>query len=225
MKASAAEARSTNDESKSLNARTTTQCGSISTKDPNNNKALQLTFAADVNPSGLKISYNLNTDAIVFAKTGNQASVVNSFANLTVTQESPVTPSHARFDGSSPADVKALLSGAALTAAKAGYLSITDSTPDGTRIPLGAGDYSVESRNLTILISFLSKLGDGTHTLYFYNGEKQVGKITLTVTGSTGGDTKDSGSSGCNAGLGSAGLDAMGIVLLGLNKAGARKKK
>ena len=196
---------------------------------PNNNKALKLTFAADVALSGLKISYNLNTDAIVFAKSDNQASVVNSFANLTVTHESPSTPNviptQARYDGSSPADLKELLGGAALTAAKAGKLSITDSTPDGTRIPLGSGDYSIESRNLTIFISFLSKLGDGTHTLYFYNGDVQVGKVTLIVTNSTGGDTKDSGSSGCNAGFGSAGLLAMGIVLLGLNKAGAKKKK
>ena len=196
---------------------------------PNSNKALQLTFAADVAPSGLKLSYNLNTDAIVFAQNGTQASVVNSFANLTVTQESPSTPNviptQARYDGSSPADLKELLGGAALTAAKAGKLSLTDSTPDGTRIPLGSGDYSIESRNLTIFISFLSKLGDGTHTLYFYNGDVQVGKVTLIVTNSTGGDTKDSGSSGCNAGFGSAGLLAMGIVLLGLNKAGAKKKK
>ncbi len=199
------------------------------TSDLNSNKALQLTFAADVAPSGLKLSYNLNTDAIVFAKNGTQASVVNSFANLTVTQESPSTPNviptQARYDGSSPADLKELLGGAALTAAKAGKLSLTDSTPDGTRIPLGSGDYSIESRNLTIFISFLSKLGDGTHTLYFYNGDVQVGKVTLIVTNSNGGDTKDSGSSGCNAGFGSAGLLAMGIVLLGLNKAGAKKKK
>ena len=196
---------------------------------PNNNKALKLNFAADVALSGLKISYSLNTDAIVFAQNGTQASVVNSFANLTVTQESASTPNviptQARYDGSSPADLKELLGGAALTAAKAGKLSITDSTPDGTRIPLGSGDYSIESRNLTIFISFLSKLGDGTHTLYFYNGDVQVGKVTLIVTNSTGGDTKDSGSSGCNAGFGSAGLLAMGMVLLGLNKTGARKKK
>ena len=210
------------------------------TSDDANLNVLKLTFAAGVtaNDKNLRLSYNLNTDAILFAVSGWGANrhVANSFENVTVTNVTPidpidppvtpnVTPSHTRFDGSSPADVKALLRGAALTAAKAGYLSITDSTPDGTRIPLGAGDYSVESRNLTIFISFLSKLGDGTHTLYFYNGDVQVGKITLTVTGSTGGEAKDSGSSGCNAGLGSAGLLAMGMMLLGLNKAGARKKK
>ena len=199
------------------------------TSAPNNNKALQLTFAGDINSSGLTLSYNLNTDAIVFAKNGTQASVVNSFANLTVTSAvAPVTPNiiptHARFDGASPADLNFLLNGAALTAANAGSLNIIAETPNGTRIPLAAGDYSRETRNLKIFISFLSKLTDGTHTLYFYNGEKQVGKITLTITGSTGGDTKDSGSSGCNAGLGSAGLLAMGLVLLGLNKAGVKQK-
>ena len=197
---------------------------------PNNNKALQLTFAGDVNPSGLKIAYNLNTDAIVFVKNGTQASVVNSFANLTVTSVAPVTPSitptHARFYGASPADLKFLLSGAALTAANADSLSIIAEAPNGMRIPLAAGDYSREARNLTILQPFLSKLADGTHTLYLYSDTVQEGKVTLIVTGSTGGDaTKDSGSSGCNAGLGSAGLLVMGMMLLSLNKIREGKKK
>ena len=57
-----------------------------------------------------------------------------------------------------------------------------------------------------------------------YNNGPERLRAALTW-GSTGGEAKDSGSSGCNAGLGSAGLLAMGMMLLGLNKAGARKKK
>ena len=206
------------------------------TGDDTNPKLLKLTFATGVTAGAtVTLSYNLNTDAISHDLSGTPSvEVVNSFTNIAVTNNTPssggvtpsVTPTQVRFDGASPADLKFLLSGAALTAANAGNLSIVAETPNGTRTPLGTGDYSRESRNLTILQTFLSKLGDGTHTVYLYNGEKQVGKITLTITGSTGGDTtKDSGSSGCNAGAGSAALLAMGMMLLGLNKTGARKKK
>ena len=166
---------------------------------------------------------------------GVTARVVDSFAAFEVINNMPsggggvvtpnVIPPQALFDGLAPADLKFLLSGAALTAANAGNLSIIDETPGGTSLLLAAGDYGCESRNLTLLQTFLSKLEDGTHTIYLYNGETRVGKVTLVVTDSTDGEAQGSGSSGCNAGAGTAVLLAMGIVVLGLNKAGMRKKK
>ena len=193
--------------------------GVISDADP---KRLILTFAADVPTSGLKISYNLNTDAIAFAKSGNQVSVVNSFVNINVTQGLPSTPNviptQARFDGLSPENLNFLLGGAALSAANAGILSIVLETPSGTRIPMERGDYRIESRYLTIFQAFLSSLGDGTHTIYLYRDTVQVGKITLMVINSSG-DTKGSDSSGCNAGIG------MGALLFLFSGMAALRKK
>ena len=51
------------------------------------------------------------------------------------------------------------------------------------------------------------------------------GGLKLSAMNVTDNTKESSGSSGCNAGFGSAGLLAMGMVLLGLNKTGARKKK
>ena len=200
------------------------------TSDDANPKLLKLTFAnGATSDKNITLSYNLNTDAIkcdVFAGT---SSVANSFSNISVTLTPPstpnVSPTQARFDGSSPEDLKALLSGSALSAANAGTLNLVAETSDGTRTPLNVGDYSIEARNLTFFKTFLSKLGDGTHTIYLYRDNVQLGKITLIVTGNNERGTEDSGSNGCNAGFDSAGLLGMGILLLSLNKAGARKKK
>ncbi len=209
------------------------------------NIILTLGTPLTVSDTGIKLGYAgytdaTSTDIIGLIKNG-EGYAVKGFGSVSidVTNSTPaptpipdddnpgsssalgVTLAHARYDGLSPADIKALLGGAALSAAN---LSITVNTPDGTRIPLAAGDYSVSGRNLTIFKAFLSKLGDGTHTLYLYNGSAQVGKITLTVINSTASGTsaQGSGSSGCNAGLGLFGL---GAVLAGLCKVAARKKK
>ncbi len=207
------------------------------TSDDANPKLLKLTFATGVTAGAtVTLSYNLNTDAVSYYEAyGVTARVVDSFAAFEVINNMPsggggvvtpnVIPPQALFDGLAPADLKFLLSGAALTAANAGNLSIIDETPGGTSLLLAAGDYGCESRNLTLLQTFLSKLEDGTHTIYLYNGETRVGKVTLVVTDSTDGEAQGSGSSGCNAGAGTAVLLAMGIVVLGLNKAGMRKKK
>ena len=216
------------------------------TSDNANPKILKLTFPTAVAyGAAVTLSYNLNTDAIStdYSAGTATATVVASFSNLSVTNQTPapapapapddkpgspsapgVTPTQARYDGLSTADLNVLLGGVALSAANAGNLGITVSTPNGKRIPLAAGDYSVLGRNLTIFKAFLSKLSNGTHTLYLYNGSAQVGKITLTVTNSTASGTsvQGSGSSGCNAGLGLFGL---GAVLAGLCKVAARKKK
>ena len=183
-----------------------------------NKNMLVLTFEKGVKfGESVRISYNLDTDAISFDSTGDPIKIVNSFLSLIVSNDTlpipntpNVTPTQARFDGLSPEDLKFLLSGAALTAANAGNLSITVETPEGT-VSFAAGDYSVESRNLTIFKNFLSQLRDGTHTVYLHNDTAQVGKITLVVTNSSGSDTKDSGSSGCNAGVGASAF----LLLLG----------
>ena len=56
------------------------------TSDAGDKKRLTLTFAKTITGSNLTLSYNLNTDAIVIAKSGNVASVVNSFSNIAVTR-------------------------------------------------------------------------------------------------------------------------------------------
>ena len=194
------------------------------TDDANNPKVLKLTFVANITASNVKLSYNLNTDAIAISKTGNQAIVVNSFTNLEIQSSSVpntpnVIPTQAHFDGSSPESLSFLLNGAALTAANAGKLSIVAVTPGGTRISLDARDYSLESRNLTILKNFLSQLGNGTHIIILYRDNVQVGKITLTVVNSTANNaTQDFGSSGCNAGVGAA------VLLLLVSIVALRKK-
>ena len=193
--------------------------------DAKNPNLLKLTFAANIAASSVKLSYNLNTDAIAVSKNGNQAIVVGSFANLDVESSSVpntqnVIPTQARFDGLTPESLSFLLNGAALTAANAGNLNIVVETPEGNRISLVEGDYRFESRTLTFHTSFLSKLGNGTHTIYLYRDNVQVGKITLIVTNSTGGGSnKDSGSSGCNAGV------ATGALLLLLGGMAALRKK
>lgn len=190
--------------------------------DVKNPNLLKLTFAANIAASNLKLSYKLNTDAIAVSKNGDQAVVVGSFGDLDV--ESPsvpntpsVIPTRANFDGLTPESLSFLLNGAALTAANAGNLSVVAETPEGDRISLTEGDYSFESRTLTLHTSFLSKLGNGTHTIYLYRDNVQVGKITLIVTNSSGREsTNDSGSSGCNAGVGTGALLLLfgGIAIL-----------
>lgn len=191
------------------------------TGDNANKNVLHLTFKTGVKYADpVRISYNLNTDAISFDSTGNPIKVVNSFLSFVVSNDTlpvpstpNVTPTQARFDGLSPEDLKFLLSGAALSAANAGTLTMAVDTPSGMRISLATGNYSLESRNLRVFKAFLSQLEDGRHTLILYRGNVQVGKVTLTVINSTAShaSSDSSGSSGCNAG---AGLDLGASSLL-----------
>lgn len=186
------------------------------TGDNANKNVLHLTFKTGVKyGDSVRISYNLNTDAISFDSTGNPIKVVNSFLSFVVSNDTlpvpstpNITPTQARFDGLSPEDLEFLMSGAALSAANAGTLTIAVDTPSGTHISLATGNYSLESRNLTIFKAFLSQLEDGRHTLTLYRGSVQVGKVTLTVINSTFNDASSdgSGSGGCNTGLGALGF-------------------
>ena len=202
------------------------------TGDTTNKNALILTFKKGVKYGDpVRISYNLNTDAISFNSTGNPVKVVNSFFSFVVSNDTlpipstpNVVPTQARFDGSFPESLDFLLSGAALNAANRSGVSLEAETLDGTRIPLTTGDYSIEARTLTLDKSFLSKLLDGRYTITLHSGTVQVGKITLSVINSSGHTPSDSGSNGCNAGVGTEGVLAMGALLLGLKKAIRRSK-
>ena len=97
----------------------------------------------------------------------------------------------------------------AAAATKAPYLQITGTAP------------SVASLGNEAITKFSYKTkGSTTQYVQTYSGEG----LKLSAMNVTD-NTKESGSSsGCNAGVGSAALLAMGIVLLGWNKAGVRKK-
>ena len=93
---------------------------------------------------------------------------------------------------------------------KAPYLQITGNAP------------SVASLANEAITKFSYKTkSNTTQYVQTYSGEG----LKLSAMNVTDNTKESSGSSGCNAGAGSAGLLAMGMVLLGLNKAGARKKK
>ena len=193
---------------------------------PNDNTPLILAHAVpykifSVTNAG-SIMGKLTDGSITVTPTDSQNCIV---ALTTETPSTPaVSPPQARYDGDHPTDTKFLLSGAALTAANAGKLSIIVTMEDGTTKTLTDTDYSISGRNFTITKQFLSTLSNGAHTFTLYSEARIVGKTTLDVTNSNSNGTKDSGSSGCNAGAGSAGLFAMGAVLLGWNKAARRKK-
>ena len=98
----------------------------------------------------------------------------------------------------------------AAAATKAPYLRITGNAPSVA---------SLANEAITNL-SYKTK-GSTTQYIQTFPG----GGLKLSDMDVTDNTKKESGSSGCNAGAGSAALLAMGIVVLGLNKAGVKKKK
>ena len=97
-------------------------------------------------------------------------------------------------------------------ATRAPYLQITGNAPSVASLANEA-------------VTSLSYKTKGSTTQYIQTFPD--GGLKLSAMDVTDNTKKESGSSssGCNAGFGSAVLFAMGIVVLGLNKAGARKKK
>ena len=104
-------------------------------------------------------------------------------------------------------------SGARAAATKAPYLRITGTAPSVASLANEA-------------VTSLSYKTKGSATQYVQTFPD--GGLKLSAMDATDNTKKESGNSssgGCNTGAGSAALLAMGIVVLGLNKAGVRKKK